>query len=215
MITELKKDDPRVEGGRVVEVVDYAVRNYRLRDTLEQSARLLLFMVECDSNNTNAKAIPSEVRDILAQWQIVKDEFEFSLQYNDFPKGSHEYAYSISLLDGKEIQRIRNVKMKTVVAEIFNCLRVLLSIDSANTQGFIDLKDATDARKSFEIVDAKMVRWLGDGSVENTGVYAPSYEILGRLIPDVDSDYAQVLEPSSDMPKPKLADVPDYEGVKG
>jgi len=214
MKTELVKVDPEITPGRKIEVVDYSVRNYRLRDTLEQCARLLLFCLECDTNNTASKAVPSDVKEILAQWNIVKDEFEFSLEYNDYPKGSHEYAYKIALITGKEIQKIRNVKMKTCVAELFNFLRVLVSIDSANTQAFTDPHDAENVKKMFALVDAKLERWIGDGSIDNTGVYAPAYEVLGELQPDVDSDYAELLEPSKDMPAPNLPDVPDTEANK-
>lgn len=212
MKTELQIHKEDITGGRKVDVVEYNVRNYRMRDTLEQCSRLMIYLLECDSNNTSSKAIPSDVREITEQWNIVKEELDFSLQYNDFPKGSHEYAYKIYLLKGTEIQRVRNVKLKTVLAECFNAMRVLLSVDSANTQGFIDLRDSENVKRAFEIVDAKIVRWLGDGTVENTGRYAPAYEELGTIEPDVDGDYAQVLEPSSSTPAAKLPDSPDTVG---
>ena len=115
MITNLKKVDAEIQGGREIEVVEYNIRNYRLHQTLEQMSRLLLFCLECDSNNTSSKNLPSDTRGILSQWQIVKDEFDFGMEYNDVPTGSHEYAYTMSMPSQKEIQRIRNVKMKRVV----------------------------------------------------------------------------------------------------
>lgn len=211
MITELKEVDAQIVPGRKVEVVKYAVRNYRLHQALEQIARLNLFCLECDSNNTASKNLPSDTRGILDQWKIVKDEFEFGMEYNDVPTGSHEYAYEIYLPSGVEIQRVRNVKMKRVITEIFNTARVMLSLDSANSQGFVALNDATDIRKMFEVTDACFARWIGEGSVESLGLTAPAYEKLGQILPDVDGSYAQVLEPSSSMPRPKLPDVPDVE----
>lgn len=215
MKTELKIHQEAITGGRQIDVVEYNVRNYRLRDTLEACARLLCYLVECDSNNTNSKIIPSEAREVIEQWNITKEELDFSLQYNDFPQGQHEYAYKISLLKGTEIQRVRNVKVKTVLTEAFHAMRVLVGVDSANTQGFIDLSDADRIKKAFEIVDAKIARWLGDGTVANTGRYAPAYEILGEMVPDVDSDYAAVLEPSSATPAPAQPDAPDSAGGDG
>ena len=211
MKTEINLVDPEIVPGVKIDCVRYNVRNYRMRDTLEMASRLLLFCVECDSNNTNAVAIPSDTRDILDQWAIVKEEFDFAIQYNDFPKGSHEYAYEIALLAGHEIQKIRNVAMKTVVAEVFNALRVIVSVDSANTQGFLSARDQEKIKRMFEIVDAKMARWLGGGDVADTGRNAPAFEELGEIQPDVDADYASVLEPSRAMPSPKLPDVADTD----
>jgi hypothetical protein len=211
MITELKKVNPTPTGGRVIEVIDYNIRNYRLQTALEALSRCLLFCVECDSNNTNSKNIPSDTRGILLQWDIVKKDFEFSMEHNDFPTGSHEYAFSIALLSQKEIQRVRNVKMKRVIGEMFNAARVMLSVDSANTQGYIALVDAESIRKMFSLVDDMFKMWLGTGAEEELGLTAPAYEKLGEVQPDVDSDFAKMLEPSSSMPKPKLDDVADTE----
>lgn len=211
MITNLKKVDPEIEPGRVIEVVDYRVRNYRLHSVLEQLGRLLLFSLECDSNNTSSKNLPSDTREILSQWKIVKDEFDFSLAHNDFPHGIYEYAYTICLPTGKEIQKIRNVKIKRVFTEVFNSARVLLSIDSANSQGYIAAEDASKVKVIFGCVDDVMLRWIGAGDEGDLGLVAPAYETLGVLVPDVDSDYATILEPSANMPKPKLDDVPDVD----
>jgi hypothetical protein len=212
MITELQKVDPQIVGGATISVVDYKIRNYRLHQVLEQVSRLMLFCLENDSNNTSSKAKPSDVRKILSQWKIVKDEFEFSMSHNDFPAGSYEYAFSISLIDQKEIQRVRNVKMKRVISEIFNACRVILSVDSAQTQGFIAKEDADDIRVMLSLVDDVLARWVGAGKdAEDVGLYAPAYEILGEIRPDVDSDWATILEPSKTMPVSKLPDVPDTE----
>lgn len=209
MRTEINLVDPEIMPGVKIDCVKYRVRNYRMRDTLEMASRMLLFMIECDSNNTNALAIPSDTRDIRDQWNIVKEEFDFAIKFNDFPKGSHEYAYEIAFLDGREIQRIRNVAMKTVVAEVFNAVRVIISVDSASTQGYLSTKDQEKIKRMFEIVDAKMDRWIGKGDVGDTGRNAPAFEELGEIVPDVDGDFAQIMEPSRAMPKPKLDDVPD------
>lgn len=209
MITNLKKVNPEVVPGREVEAVDYRVRNYRLHNALEQGARLLLFCLECDSNNTASKSLPSDARDILDQWNVLKDEFEFGVEHNDLPTPSHEYAYTISLPTGKEIQRIRNVKMKRVVTEIFNTLRVMVSTDSAGAQAYVDARDVSSIRRMFEVTDKTLARWIGDGTLDTTGFSVPAFERVGEVQPDVDSDYAVILEPSSSMPKPKLDDVPD------
>lgn len=211
MITELSKVDPEITGGVRVEVVEYRIRNYRLHNSLEQMSRLLLFCLECDSNNTASKNLPSDTRKILQQWGIVKSEFEFGMEHNDVPTGSHEYAYTVVMPSGKEIHKIRNVKMKRVVTEIFNTARVMLSLDSANSQGFVAAEDAADIRKMFTVTDACFSRWIGKGEGDDLGLSAPAYEKLGEIRPDV-SDYASILEPARSMPKPKLSDVADTDG---
>jgi hypothetical protein len=210
MRTELIKVDPEIVGGAKIRVVEYNINNYRLHQVLEQVARLLPFCLECDSNNTASKARPRDVRKIIAQWQIVKDEFSFSMAHNDYPNGQYEQAFKVCIIDQKEIQAIRNVKMKRVVSEIFNIVQVMLSVDSAKTQGFIAAEDASDITLGFTLVDDCIARWLGNGAdAENVGVFAPAYEELGEMVPDVDLDYSLTLEPSKMMPNPALADVLD------
>lgn len=210
MKTELNIVDPEIVGGKRIDVVSYNIRNYRLHQVVEQMSRLFLFCLECDSNNTSSKARPRDVRGIVAQWQIVKDELIFSMSHNDYPTGSHEYAFQISIIDQKEIQKVRNVKMKRIISEMFNCARVILSVDSASSQGFIAQEDAGDIMMMFKLVDDCLSRWIGDGSaIDATGLVAPAYEILGVVTPDVDGDYAKALEPSSTVPAPKLPDTQD------
>lgn len=214
MITELEKIDPAIVGGSKIRVVDYRIRNFRVHQVLEQVSRLLLFCLECDSNNTSSKAVPREVRNIRNQFNIVKDELEFSMTYNDFPRGSYEQAYTMSIIDQREVQYIRNVKVKRVVSEIWLMCQVMLGCDSANTQGFIAANDYADMKDSLKLVEAVLDRWIGSGQdAENTGINSPAFEILGSLRPDVDSDWAQVLEGSKDMPSEMLNDVPDTASV--
>lgn len=210
MITELRKVDPQIVGGRTVDVVDYKLQNYRLHQVLEQMARLFLFLLECDSNNTSSKVKPRDARGILRQWQIAKDELNFSMAFNDLPDGIYEYGFSISFPDQKEIQKIRNVKIKRIYSEMFNTARQILSVDSAKTQGFIATEDHADIMEMFACVDACLARWIGDGSdAENVGIQVPAYEELGVVAPDVDSDYASINEPSADAPVSKLPDTAD------
>jgi hypothetical protein len=210
MISELEKVDPGIIAGRKIRVVEYNIRNYRIHQVLEQIARMFLFILECDSNNTSSKAKPRDVRNLRSQWKIAKEELEFSMAHNDLPSPSHEYAFKLLLVDTIEIQKIRNIKMKRVASEIFNVVQVMLSLDSASTQGYIAAEDHADVQELFKVVEDCMARWIGSGSdVFDTGVVAPAYEILGEIYPDVDADYADTLEPSADMPKPKLPDVVD------
>ena len=210
MITELNIVDPAIIGGQKVNVVEYKLQNYRLHQVLEQMARMFLFLLECDSNNTSSKIKPRDARKVIAQWQIAKEELEFSMAHNDLPDGVYEYGFAVCFPEGKEIQRIRNVKIKRIYTEMFNCARQILSVDSAKTQGYIAREDYAEIMEIFTCVDACLARWIGGGSnAEDTGIYVPAYEELGVIMPDVDGDYAVMNEPSPTTPVAKLPDTPD------
>jgi hypothetical protein len=209
MITELNKVDANVVGGRKINVVEYHIQNYRLHQVLEQMARMFLFLLECDSNNTSSKIRPRDARRIIGQWNVAKDELVFGMEHNDLPSGIYEYGFVVNMPEGKEIQRIRNVKIKRVYAEMFNAARQILSVDSAKTQSFVATEDHQDIMEWFNVVDLCIARWIGDGTETNTGVLVPAYEELGVISPDVDSDYAAVNEPSAEVPVAKLPDVAD------
>lgn len=212
MITELEEVPPEIVGGRKVQVVYSNLRNFRMHQSLEQLSRLLIYCLECDSNNTSSKALPSDVRYMRRQWQIVKDEFEFAAlpENNDQPRGNYEMAHKVALPFQKEVARIRNVKVKRVVAELVNLAELMLGVDSANTQNSIADEDAGSIRSNFGLVDRVMQIWLGGGKdFSDTGLQAPAYEILGKVEPDVDADWREVLEPSKDLPRPQYPDVAD------
>lgn len=211
MITELNKVDAKIVGGRKINVVDYHIQNYRLHQVLEQMARMFLFLLECDSNNTSSKIRPRDARRILNQWAVAKDELVFGMEHNDLPSAIYEYGFSVCLPEGKELQKIRNVKIKRIYAEMFNAARQILSVDSSKTQGFVATEDHAEIMEWFNTVDLCLARWIGDGSPENTGILVPAYEELGVISPDVDSDYATINEPSADTPIAKLPDSPDSD----
>jgi len=212
MKTNLEIVDPDIVGGHKIAVVENNIRNFPMHNSLEQITRLMFFCLECDSNNTNSKVLPSEVRDIRAQLQICKDEFEFAIQdeNNDAPRGSYEYAYKILIPNQKELARIRNVKMKRVMSELLEVSHLMLSIDSANTQNFIAKEDSDKISQRLALANRVLDRWIGSGANFNdVGLIAPAYEQLGKVIPDVDGDYSQSLEPSKRMPEPRFPDVAD------
>ena len=166
MITNLKQVEAGTVPGREIEVTTYELMNYRLRGMLEQVARLFLFLLECDSNNSNSKAVPREVADVIQQWKLVIEELDFGVKHNNAPTGSHEYGYQINLPSLKEIQRVRNVKIKAVIAELFNASEVILSSDCAQLQNFIDDTEEKDMRYVMVVrmhkadIDRNMDRWI-------------------------------------------------------
>jgi hypothetical protein len=212
MITELNIVDPAIIPGNKIDVVEFNIRNLRMHKIVQALSRCLLFALECDSNNTSSKARPRDVRAIRAQFDIASSEIDFAEAHNDFPQASHEFAFKIYLIDQKEIQRIRNVKLNNVVSEIYNTCHVMLSLDSANTQGFIAEEDLLDIKEMMGLCNDAMDRWIGRGKdPADTGLVCPAFEILGELRPDVDGDFCSMGEGSSGTPLPKLPDVPDVD----
>jgi len=216
MITELEEVSPDIVGGRKVQVTYSNLRNFRIHQSLEQLSRLLIYCLECDSNNTSSKALPSDVRYMRRQWQIVKNEFAFAIlpENNDQPRGNYETAQKVALPYQKEVARIRNVKVKRVVAELVNCAELMMGVDSANTQNSVADEDAASIQSCFGLVDRVMDIWLGGGKdFSDTGIQAPAYEILGKIEPDVDADWRETMEPSKDLPRSQYADVADTPAV--
>jgi hypothetical protein len=216
MKTELNIVDPTIVPGNKINVVEFNIRNIRLHKVIQALSRCLLFCLECDSNNTSSKARPRDVRAIRGQFDIASSEIAFAEAHNDFPQASHEFAFKIYLIDQKEIQSIRNVKLNNIVSEIYNACHVMLSMDSANTQGFIAEEDLADIKEMMTLCNDSMDRWIGKGATPaDTGLIAPAYEILGELVPDIDGDYCSTMEPSTGIPLPKLPDVADTPSKAG
>lgn len=210
MKTELNPQPATITPGVRITVLEYNLRNFRVHAIMEQVSRLLLYLLECDSNNTSSVLSPREVRNIRKQWEIVKGEFDFSVAHNDMPQGSHEYSYKLLLIDQTEILKMKNVKLKRVVSELFNASRAIVSADSSSSQGVISVEDQMDFKLIGSLIDDVMERWIGTGEdTTKVGLSAPDFKILGEVSPSVNLNYAEVLEPSRSTPASKLPDVAD------
>jgi len=210
MITELETVEPDIIPGAVIQVIEHRIRNFRLHGLLESLARLQINILEIQSNDTSSVVAPSDVRDIWSQFNIIKDDVKFAREYNDAPTGNYQHAFVIKLISQREVQRIRNVKVKSVVKDLWVLGEVILGLDSANMTNFLDLNCAAKIDRAIVVCEASMSRWVGSGEdAENVGLYAPAFGMSGELTPDVDSDFAQRMEPSKSRPLPQLNDVPD------
>jgi hypothetical protein len=110
----------------------------------------------------------------------------------------------------QEIQRITNPKMREVVQELWDCQNIILGLDSANTPGYVSPDQKAKVLKWFDFVTRDMDRIIGKGTtLADTGRHYPSLELLGRIRPSLTMDYAEMLEPTKDMPKTAFPDVGD------
>ena len=214
MITNLNIVDPDIIAGAQIDVVEHNIRNFRLHGMMESLSRLLVAIIELQSNDTSATVVPSDVRDINAQYQIVKGDLDFAIEVNDAPVGSYQHAYVCLFLSQKEVQRVRNIKVKSVVKDLWVLGQVILGCDSAKAQNFVSIPDSTKIKRALEVCQLSMTRWIGTGEdAENLGIPAPAFEVTGELLPDVDANWAQKLEPSKTIPASQLPDVQDTAGM--
>ena len=79
MRTELNEVTPDIVAGAQIDVVSYGIRNFRLHGMLESLSRLLISVLEIQSNDTSSVVVPSDVRDIRAQFEILKNDLAFGL----------------------------------------------------------------------------------------------------------------------------------------
>jgi len=215
MITNLNKVEAQIIPGSEIDVVEYNIRNFRLHGMMESLSRLLIAVLEQQSNDTNATVVPSDVRDILAQFGILKGDLDFAEDVNDAPTGQYQLAFVCNFLCQKEVQRIRNIKIKSVVKDAWMLGMVIMGCDSAKSQNFISEVDLTRIRKAIEICEKSMSRWIGTGEdAGSLGLTAPAFEQTGQVLPDVDGDFAKRLEPSKSVPMSMLPDAPDVSTVK-
>lgn len=210
MITNLNEVDPDVVPGAQIDVVRYRIRNFRLHGLMESLSRLLIAIIELQSNDSSSTVVPSDVRDILTQYGICKADLEFAIEVNDAPVGSYQHAFVCLFLSQKEVQRIRNIKIKSVVKDLWMLGMVVLGCDSSKLQNFVSVHDSSKIKRALEVCEKSLNRWVGTGeNAESLGVTAPAFETSGELLPDVDADWAEKLEPSKTIPKSMLDDVPD------
>lgn len=210
MKTNLVIKEANIVPGKEIEMISYNCRNFRIHLAAAHLSRMMLAMVENQSGNMTGDVVPRNVRDLISQFALIKQEIEFARTHNDPPEATHEEAYKILLLKGNEIQNMDNVKEQRVAKELDLLARVMLSVDSARTQGNISSKDLATIDAQIAVADDAIKIWLGTGaSVDETGIEVPAFMHLGELVPDVDMDFRQTLEPSKDLPSPALPDVPD------
>ena len=210
MITELNIVDPDIVPGAQIDVVSHHIKNFRLHGMLESLSRLLIAIIELQSNDTSATVVPSDVRDIMAQFNICKDDLAFAVEVNDAPIGQYQLAFSILILSQTEVQRIRNIKVKSCVKDLWVLAQVILGTDSARSQNFVSNECAAKITRALEVCEKSMTRWIGTGvDADNLGLVAPPFEVTGEVLPDVDNDWSKIMEPSKTIPVSQLADVPD------
>lgn len=210
MITELNIKEHEVEAGQKIDVLSYPVRNFRIHLMLKHASKMLLGLLENQSGNMQATLTPRNVRQQWTALNLIKQEIAFAKSHNDPAEMTHERAYKIYLMEPNQLMEMQNVKQQRVAMELEHFAQIALSVDSANAQGNISDSDFAEIEVQLKAVEDAMIIWLGSGKDNSdTGLEVPFYKHLGEIRPDVDADYAAVIEPGKLTPKPSIPDVAD------
>ena len=210
IVTELNIVDPNLKGGRKLDVEALKISNHRLHLIGTQLSKMMVAMIEGDSNNSSATLVPQEVRSHWMQMDAIKSEYAFALAHNDGPLIKVEENLMILVPTGKEIQLTRNEKCKRVVKEIKRLAQVIVSLDSAGLQAVIGEGSKGPFETQLKTVEDAMLLYMGKGKdITDTGMEMPEYAHVGTMIPDLDADYSELQEASADDTETGYSDVKD------
>lgn len=218
METKLVEVPHPTKPGREIQVHTFKVNNFRYHGFLTMISRMLLGVIESQTNNMVSESVPRETSALWKQWEAVKAAYGFAKKHNNPPSAAHEFNYVVSFPTGVELQKIPNVKSKMVALEVAHLAEVVMATDSANANANIGPGSMADIDTQLAIAEDAMLMWIGKGGVaadvdqiKEGGQAVPHFKWLGRLVPDIDQDYRGVQEPTADMPssgRPDVADVP-------
>lgn len=209
-VTNLKEVAHPTVPGREIAVHVFKVDNFRLHAALQMLSRLILAMVESQTNNQKGEIVPRDVSAVRTGWEAFKTAFKFALDHNDPPSAAHEFGYKISLPSGIEIQKVPNIKTKMIIMDLNHLAEIIMSSDSANSSANIAPQSQADIETQIGIAEDCMDLWYGKGKDNSdVGQAVPIFKHLGTLVPDLDSDFREVREPSADAPDTGRPDVID------
>jgi hypothetical protein len=220
MKTELIVNDPKIEAGKKIECNKYQVRHFRIHKCLETLARLSLFLIESRSNNSSSIVTKQDSQTIRQLWELVKTEFARAKKFKGAAPGTLERVYHIVRPTPSEIQRVMNLKVKSVSLETDHLMEIFISCDSAFLDVYLGDQSQSDLDQAMANYEDFLNNWIGDGKLiegsdpekpmYNTGLVAPEgLRILGQCEPDVDLDLCSHQEPSQDVQPPRAPDTPD------
>jgi len=215
MVTELIVKEASIIGGRQIATDMYKSKNQTLHLCALPLSKLLIFCLECDSNNTTRTTVPRDSRIVNAQMGAFKEELDFSKEVIDQPTGKLEKEYKILIPTEIEMKRFSNAKFERVALAIHNLLTVMMSVDSGGAKNFVEMTDHEEVERSYVVCMKVIKKWIGTGQpgkdvgTWDTGMDIPPMVEIGRLKPDLDLDAAQLFEPSAGVGDLHLPDAPD------
>lgn len=210
MVTELDLQEQVVLGGEKIAVFKWNIANVHLHQVAAVASRLMLAMIESDSNNSVGQMIPSDARSFYDEWQRVKAEWERSLRWRHLAPAAQEKILSILWPTDNEILRTVNEKCQRVCYAIQTLLHKMAYCDSSKLQYGIGASDEAKLGEQMAYVEEVLLDYVGTGTDFNdVGRNVPAFEHLGVVVPPLNLHEAQVQEPSPAAPVIPSKDAPD------
>lgn len=216
MKTEIISETPIATGGRAILTERIDIRSARLHNLMEEMTYMNIFLIESDSNETQTLVDPADVLRLRDQWKHILWEFDFETkeENNSLPRGSHQLAFKIEIVQSKQIRQIQNKKCRKVASAVWQTQMMIAGTQTSKLQGFVDPETQKTIRKMFDYVDRVLEAWMGGGtSPADTGVVMPEFPEIGEVIPPVNAEFVERLEPSSASARPAIPDYPDTPPV--
>ena len=218
--TELVPEDPPIKPGKKIPVYRYKIANFRLQKMLQSTARLQIWLLECDSNNASGEVTARDARTVNLGMEQMLKEWRWARQFKDSPTGDHERIYSLLVPRDDELQRMKNGKLQMLSLELSNLTHVVLSSQAAKQQAWVGEGSEPDIDSALGAVLTVTREMVGDGSSNgddpptfNTGSAAPDYSLVGELHPPPGEMGVQIQEASSGAVGVALADAPDVSAT--
>lgn len=217
MITELEVSPPKVVPGMKIKMDEFHLKNFRMHKMATDVSRILLFILESDSNNSSAQVVARDARNVQLALGAVDKELGYLKSYRDAPMGVLEKGYTVLLPKSSEIMRMTNRPMQCVAQEILNFANVIIFNDSSQQQQWSGAGPTADLDDSLLTLRTIIADTIGTGAADeahpagyDVGPLHADYSRLGTLMPDVDMDSVTLSEPRVGAPEPpRVPDSPD------
>jgi hypothetical protein len=202
MITNLKVDQPQPIAGMEISVNQFNIKHFRLHKMLTEVSRMILFLLESDTNNSSAQVVARDARTINLGFKGIEKEWGFAKTHRNAPLGTLENSYAILLPKPSEVQRMKNRPAQCAAQELLNMANIMIFNDSASQQQWVGEGPARDIDDAILTAKTIVLSELGSGEPDTAhatgfavGDEHPDYSRLGTLAPDVDLDKVTMAEP--------------------
>ena len=169
-----------------------------------------LASIEGQSNDQAGTMVPREVQEHRKTWDAFKVEIQFMKDHNDPPRSKYDERFKIYEIHGDEISRIYNFKVKRVVMEVDRLMKIMMSVDSASSQGNVSNEDFKKIDIQVQTCEDALNIWWGTGTDnDNTGIAIGDYNHLHMTTPLATNSYSEMAEASAEVAPNMLPDAPD------
>lgn len=215
METRLNIVKAQITPSSSINTVQFFTKSYSLHTSMRPLAKLLIWLFQCDSNNGTSTIVPQDIEEGWAQWEYYKKKYKTAMANKKQATASRELSWILLLPDTKEMIKFTNPLIETVGMQIYNHLRVSLSLDASKTQAYAKPADQLIMDGCNTVTEGILTEYFGvvgtDGKFLKHGTDVPTLSALGDIKPDLDKDYLVMNDPTKEPPKVGLD--PDVKPV--